>query len=106
MRLTELIANPPREESPSGHVGLGAFLFWAVVPLLLALILLTWSRVETRRLQYEVSVMSQQQQDWAARAKRAEAQWQATSSRELLRRGAVLLERQRPEAHQRWTVAP
>ncbi|MAO83452.1 MAG: hypothetical protein VX405_10330 [Myxococcota bacterium] len=106
MKRTGLLANPPREETAPSHVGLAAFLFWTIVPLLMALILLTWSRVEARRLQYEVSVMSQQQQDWAARAKRAEAQWQATSSREQLRRGAVLLDLQNPEVHQRWTESP
>lgn len=106
MRQTQILANPPREEATTGYVGLPAFLFWTIVPLLVALILLTWSRVEARRLQYEVSVMSQQQQDWAARAKRAEAQWQATSSRERLRRGSLLLDLRRPEHHQRWTEVP
>ena len=106
MRRAGLLDHSAEEVVDDGYVGLTAFLFWTIVPLLMALILLTWSRVEARRLQYEVSVMSQEQQDWAARAKRAEAQWQATSSRERLRRGANLLDLRQPEAHQRWTEAP
>lgn len=106
MRTQDAAIPVHQTEVSERPIGLAAFLFWSVGPLLAALMLLTWSRVETQRLQYQVSVMSRDQQDWAAREKRAQAQWQAISSRESLRRGAQMLNLKQASSSQRWSNVP
>lgn len=93
-----------RRKEGTERVGFGVFLFWSVIPLLCALLVLTWARVETRRVQYSLSQVAQEERDWSRRARRAEAEWQALSSRESLSRAARMMGLSRARPHQRWRV--
>jgi len=88
----------------SRGVGFGAFLFWSAIPLLSALLFLTWARVENRRVQYALSQVAQEERDWTRRALRAEAEWQALSSHESLGRAADMMGLAAPAPHQRWKL--
>jgi len=93
-----------RKRERSERVSFGVFLFWTAVPLLCALLVLTWARVETRRVQYSLSQVAQDERDWSRRARRAEAEWQALSSRESLSRAARMMGLTRARPHQRWRL--
>ena len=90
-----------RRGDRSERVGFGVFLFWSVVPLLCALLVLTWARVETRRVQYALAQVAQEERDWSRRSRRAEAEWQAVSSRESLTRAARMMGLSTARPHQR-----
>ena len=85
-------------------IGFGVFLFWTAVPLLASLLVVTWARVETRRVQYALAQVAQSEADWTRRARRAEAEWQAISSRESLSRAAPLMGLSEVRPHQRWKI--
>ncbi len=103
-RSARMTAVSRRGKTSSESVGFGVFLAWTAVPLLAALLVLTWARVETRRVQYSLAQVAQEERDWSRRARRAEAEWQALSSRESLRRAAGLMGLERARPHQRWKL--
>jgi hypothetical protein len=86
--------------------GFGTFLGWCLIPLLAALLLLTWSRVEAQRVRYDLAQMAVSERTWSERARRAEAEWQVLTSRAGLARAAALLDLRRPRLSQRWNDVP
>jgi hypothetical protein len=90
--------------SRSGKISFGSFLFWSLAPLLIAALVLTWARVETRRVQYSIAQVAQEERDWSRRARRAESEWQALSSRESLRSAARMMGLETARPHQRWKL--
>ena len=103
-RSARLTAVSTRDKQRSDSVGFGVFLAWTAVPLLASLLVLTWARVETRRVQYSLAQVAQEERDWSRRARRAEAEWQALTSRESLRRAADMMGLERSRPHQRWKL--
>jgi hypothetical protein len=90
---------------PRTRIGFGVCLGWTVAPLLIALLVLTWVRIETRRVQYALAEVAQEESDWSRRSRRAEAEWQALTSRENLHRAAAMLELREARPQQRWSLS-
>ena len=100
LRTAQIVA-APRQQS---RIGFGVCLLWTVAPLLIALLVLTWVRIDTRRVQYALAEVAQEERDWSRRARRAEAEWQSLISRENLRRAALMLELREARPQQRWSL--